>query len=139
MGSPALLEARNISKSFPGVVALDDVSLAVAPGTVHALIGENGAGKSTLKKVIAGICSPDAGELRLHGRSVRLGSPRRALEHGIAMIHQELNLMPSMTVAENIWIAREPVNRWGIINHRELDRSTSALLARLHIDLDPQA
>jgi inositol transport system ATP-binding protein len=135
----SLLEARHISKSFPGVAALDDVSLRVGRGTVHALIGENGAGKSTLMKIIAGIVPADAGELRLGGRTLRLESPRQALECGIAMIHQELNLMPSLSVAENIWIGREPVNAFGLINHGELHRRTGALLERLQIDLDPQA
>jgi inositol transport system ATP-binding protein len=140
-GAPrdSLLEARHISKSFPGVAALDDVSLRVARGTVHALIGENGAGKSTLMKIIAGIVPADAGELRLAGRYLRLESPRQALECGIAMIHQELNLMPALSVAENIWIGREPVNACGLINHGELHRRTRALLERLQIDLDPQA
>src|SRR5215469_3407191 len=134
-----LLEVRNISKTFPGVVALDDVSLRVDRGTVHALIGENGAGKSTLMKIIAGIVPADAGELLLAGRRLQLRSPRQALENGIAMIHQELNLMPSMTVAENIWIGREPANAFGMISHRELHRRTRSLLERLSIELDPQA
>ena len=134
-----LLEVSNVSKAFPGVVALDDVSLRVKRGTVHALIGENGAGKSTLMKIIAGIYTPDTGELRLHGNSVHLSSPRQALQNGIAMIHQELNLMPFMSVAENIWIGREPVNALGLISHRELHRKTRALLERLRIDVDPQA
>ncbi|MBV8145357.1 MAG: sugar ABC transporter ATP-binding protein [Gammaproteobacteria bacterium] len=134
-----LLEARHISKRFPGVTALDDVSLRVSRGTVHALVGENGAGKSTLMKIIAGIVTADAGELRLNGRTLQLDSPRAALASGIAMIHQELNLLPSMSVAENIWIGREPVNAFQMIRHRELHRRTTALLARLHIDLDPGA
>jgi len=134
-----LLEVRNVSKVFPGVVALDDVSLRLKRGTVHALIGENGAGKSTLMKIIAGIYTPDAGELCLRGRTVHLSSPREALQNGIAMIHQELNLMPSMSVAENIWIGREPVNACGVISHRELRRKTHTLLERLRIDIDPQA
>jgi inositol transport system ATP-binding protein len=134
-----LLEVRNVSKAFPGVVALDDVSLRLKHGTVHALIGENGAGKSTLMKIIAGIYTPDAGELRLQGRKVQLSSPRQALQNGIAMIHQELNLLPCMSVAENIWIRREPVNAFGVISHRELRRKTHALLERLRIDIDPQA
>ena len=121
--APALLEVRGVSKAFPGVVALDDVSLTVRPGTVHALIGENGAGKSTLMKIIAGLCAPDAGELRLAGRSVTLRTPRQALGHGVAMIHQELNLMPALSVAENIWIGREPVNALGLVRHRELNRA----------------
>ena len=118
-------------------MALDDVSLGVATGSVHALVGENGAGKSTLMKIIAGICTPDSGELRLHGRAVQLDTPRRALQAGIAMIHQELNLMPSMTVAENIWIGREPVSRLGLIRHRELRHRTRTLLERLRIGVDP--
>jgi len=134
-----LLEVRNVSKAFPGVVALDDVSLRLKRGTVHALIGENGAGKSTLMKIIAGIYTPDAGELCLRGRTLHLSSPREAVQNGIAMIHQELNLMPSMSVAENIWIGREPVNACGVISHRELRRRTHTLLERLRIDVDPQA
>jgi inositol transport system ATP-binding protein len=82
---------------------------------------------------------PDAGELRLEGRPVQLASPREALAHGIAMIHQELNLMPSMSVAENIWIGREPVNAFGLVSHRQLQRRTQALLERLRIDIDPEA
>jgi inositol transport system ATP-binding protein len=135
----ALLEARDIRKAFPGVLALEDVSLQVKRGTVHALVGENGAGKSTLMRIIAGIYPPDAGELRLHGRYVQFGSPRAALQHGIAMIHQELNLLPSMSVAENVWIGREPRNALGLISHRELHRRTRLLLERLQIDIDPQA
>jgi len=139
-GAPdCLLEVRNISKSFPGVVALADVSLRVERATVHALIGENGAGKSTLMNIIAGVIPADAGELRFLGHRLQLRSPRQALENGIAMIHQELNLMPSMSVAENIWIGREPANAFGMISHRELYRRTRALLGRLSIDLDPQA
>jgi inositol transport system ATP-binding protein len=133
-----LLEVRHVSKAFPGVVALDDVSLSLKAGTVHALMGENGAGKSTLMKIIAGIYRPDEGELRLRGRALQLRSPMEALHNGIAMIHQELNLMPSMSVAENVWIGREPVNACGIIRHRELNARTQALLERLQIDLDPR-
>jgi inositol transport system ATP-binding protein len=135
--APALLELRHVCKAYPGVAALDDVSLELRHGTVHGLIGENGAGKSTLMKIVAGVCAPDSGELRLAGRSLRLGSPRAALAHGIAMIHQELNLMPSMSVAENIWIRREPVNALGLVNRRELNRRTRALLDGLAIDIDP--
>jgi len=134
-----LLEVRNVSKAYPGVAALDDVSLRVAAGTVHALVGENGAGKSTLMKIVAGICTPDAGELRLRGHAVRLASPRDAQRQGVAMIHQELNLMPPMSVAENIWIGREPLNALGMIRHAELHRRTRALLGRLQIEVDSHA
>jgi inositol transport system ATP-binding protein len=132
-----LLEVSKVSKAFPGVVALDEVTLRLRHGTVHGLIGENGAGKSTLMKIVAGVCAPDAGELRLEGRKLRLDSPRQALACGIAMIHQELNLLPTMSVAENIWIRREPLNACGFIRQRELRRRTRALLERLAVDLDP--
>jgi ABC-type sugar transport system ATPase subunit len=118
-----LLEVEEVRKVFPGVVALDGVSMRVKPGTVHALIGENGAGKSTLMKIIAGLYRPDAGRVAVRGR--------------IAMIHQELHLMPSMTVAENIWLGREPLTRIGFVDHRALRRRTRELLAGLKIDIDP--
>ncbi|WP_443693473.1 sugar ABC transporter ATP-binding protein [Pseudomonas protegens] len=135
---PYLLEVLNVSKGFPGVVALANVQLRVRPGTVLALMGENGAGKSTLMKIIAGIYQPDSGELRLKGRPVTFTTPLAALQAGIAMIHQELNLMPHMSIAENIWIGREQQNRLGLIDHREMHRCTAALLARLRIELDPE-
>ena len=136
-GADYLLEVDNVRKEFPGVVALDNVNLRVRRGTVHALMGENGAGKSTLMKIIAGVYQPDAGEIRLKGNRIRISTPLDALQAGIAMIHQELNLMPFMTVAENIWIRREPVNAFGIISHRELNRRTAELFKRLNIDVDP--
>ncbi|MEY5098482.1 MAG: hypothetical protein RJA36_1201 [Pseudomonadota bacterium] len=137
--APPLLEIRGIRKAFPGVVALDNVSFKLKAGTVHALMGENGAGKSTLMKIIAGVYVPDEGEIRLNGRPVKMQEPLAALELGIAMIHQELNLMPHMTVAENVWITREPRNAFGLVNHRELRRRTQELFDRLHIDIDPTA
>ena len=101
-----LLEVEGVRKAFPGVLALDDVSMQVRAGTVHALMGENGAGKSTLMKIVAGLLTPDAGRVVLQGR--------------VAMIHQELHLMPSMTVAENIFLGREPLTRFGFIDDRAL-------------------
>jgi inositol transport system ATP-binding protein len=136
---PPLLEIRGIRKAFPGVVALDNVGFQLRAGTVHALMGENGAGKSTLMKIIAGVYTPDKGEIRLKGQPVTLKSPIDALSQGIAMIHQELNLMPHMTVAENVWITREPKNRFGFVDHTELRRRTEALFARLNIHIDPLA
>jgi inositol transport system ATP-binding protein len=133
-----LLAAEGIRKEFPGVLALDDVSFRLKRGTVHALMGENGAGKSTLMKILAGIYTPDQGEVTLRGVPIRLQSPLDALENGIAMIHQELNLMPYMTVAENIWIRREPRNRLGFVNHGEMHRMTADLFKRLKIDIDPE-
>ncbi|MEI3855643.1 MULTISPECIES: sugar ABC transporter ATP-binding protein [unclassified Ensifer] len=133
-----LLSAEGIRKEFPGVVALDDVEFKLKRGTVHALMGENGAGKSTLMKILAGIYTPDKGEVRLKGVDIRLKSPLDALENGIAMIHQELNLMPFMTVAENIWIRREPKNRFGFVDHGEMNRITARLFDRLKIKIDPE-
>ncbi len=135
--APWLMEIEGVSKSFPGVKALDDVSFQLRRGTVHALMGENGAGKSTLMKIIAGIYTPDSGTFKLRGQPIRLVSPLDALENGIAMIHQELNLMAPMTVAENIWIRREPINRFGFVNHAKMHRMTAALFSDLNIDLDP--
>ncbi|WP_434291025.1 sugar ABC transporter ATP-binding protein [Celeribacter sp. SCSIO 80788] len=132
-----VLAISGIRKEFPGVVALDDVQLSLKRGTVHALMGENGAGKSTLMKIIAGIYTPDRGTIRLRGEEVKLASPLDALERGIAMIHQELALMPYMTVAENIWIRREPRNALGIINHGKMAEQTQALFDRLNIRIDP--
>ena len=120
-----LLEVEDVRKAFPGVRALDGVSLHVRSGTVHALMGENGAGKSTLMNVVSGLLAPDGGRVRLRGR--------------VAMIHQELHLMPSMTVAENIFLGREPLTRFGFVDDRALNSKTAALLAALSVDVDPEA
>src|ERR1700704_2058559 len=137
-GAEYLLEVSNVRKAFPGVLALDDVSFRLKRGRVHALMGENGAGKSTLMKIIAGIYTPDSGSFKLKGQEIVLKGPLDALNNGIAMIHQELNLMPYMTVAENIWIRREPITRFGLVDHGELRRRTQALFDRLAIDIDPE-
>jgi len=143
MNTTPLLEVDGVVKVFPGVVALDKVGFKLRAGTVHALMGENGAGKSTLMKIIAGIYVPDEGNLKVKGRPLVLHGPLDALNNGIAMIHQELNLMPFMTVAENIWIRREPlhmrVGRFGFVDHGELNRRTQDLFNRLVIDIDPEA
>ncbi|PJX12980.1 D-xylose ABC transporter ATP-binding protein [Halomonas sp. 141] len=133
-----LLEVVDARKTFPGVVALDNVQLKIRPGTVHALMGENGAGKSTLMKIIAGVYIPDQGEVRLHGKPLTLNGPLDALEAGIAMIHQELNLMPFMTIAENIWIRREPLTPFGLVDHTRMNQMTETLFERLGIDMDPE-
>ncbi|TBZ66738.1 sugar ABC transporter ATP-binding protein [Rhizobium leguminosarum bv. viciae] len=132
-----LLSAEGVRKEFPGVVALDDVQFRLKRASVHALMGENGAGKSTLMKILAGVYTPDKGDIRLKGIEIQLKSPLDALENGIAMIHQELNLMPFMTVAENIWIRREPKNRLGFIDHGVMHRMTEELFTRLNIAIDP--
>lgn len=128
------LEAEGISKFFPGVKALDNVSLRVRPGTVHALMGENGAGKSTLMKCLIGIYRPDKGSIRVKGEPVEFTDTMDALRSGISMIHQELNLVPHMTVAENIWLWREPM-KYGFVDHGQLTRQTQALLDKLNIRL----
>jgi inositol transport system ATP-binding protein len=133
---PPLLEIHGIRKGFPGVVALDNVGFKLRAGTVHALMGENGAGKSTLMKIIAGIYIPDQGDIRLKGKKITLKSPIDALNQGIAMIHQELNLMPHMTVAENVWITREPKNAFGFVDHAALYRQTEELFKTLNINID---
>ena len=137
-GAEYLLEVCDVRKAFPGVLALDDVQFKLKRGHVHALMGENGAGKSTLMKIIAGIYTPDSGSFKLKGQEIKLTSPLDALRYGIAMIHQELNLMAYMTVSENIWLRREPINAFGVINHREMRRRTQALFDRLEIDIDPE-
>ena len=138
-GDPPLLEINGIRKGFPGVVALDNVGFKLRAGTVHALMGENGAGKSTLMKIIAGIYIPDQGLITLKGQRITLKSPIDALNRGIAMIHQELNLMPHMTVAENVWITREPKNALGFVDHGTLYRKTAELFKTLNIEIDPRA
>jgi inositol transport system ATP-binding protein len=137
-GAEYLLEVANVRKAFPGVLALDDVQFRLKRGHVHALMGENGAGKSTLMKIIAGIYTPDSGSFKLKGQEIKLASPLDALQYGIAMIHQELNLMNFMTVAENIWIRREPLNALGFVRHVEMRRRTKELFERLDIPLDPE-
>ncbi len=103
-----VLAIRGLGKTFPGVIALDDVSLSLAPGRVHAVIGQNGAGKSTLINILSGMQQPDAGEIRVDGRPVAIRDTRHALELGIATVYQELSLLPNLTVAQNIALGREP-------------------------------
>lgn len=125
-----LLEVRGVTKSFPGVVALKDVSLAFYPGQVHAVVGENGAGKSTLMKILVGAYTPDAGEILVRGAPVIFSHPGEAQKAGISIIYQEFNLLPDRTVAQNIFLGREP-SRYGLVDKRELRRRTIAILERL--------
>ncbi len=133
-----LVEMTGISKSFPGVRALDDARFELRAGEVHALVGENGAGKSTLMKVLSGIYKRDAGTIRVKGVEVEIHSPRAAQDLGIAIIHQELNLMGHLTVAQNIFIGREP-RRAGLLDERALNRKAAELFEELHLHLDPTA
>ncbi|WP_145513729.1 sugar ABC transporter ATP-binding protein [Yersinia massiliensis] len=133
---PYILEAEGISKQFPGVKALNRVGIKIRSGSVHALMGENGAGKSTLMKCLIGIYQPDEGSIKIRGEQITFDDTLDALHAGIAMIHQELNLVPHMTVAENIWLGREPVH-FGLVNHDLLNSKTRDLLQRLNIKLKP--
>jgi ribose transport system ATP-binding protein len=131
-----LIEALNISKSFAGVRALKDVSLTLYPGEVLAVVGENGAGKSTLMKILAGVQSPDSGELLIDGSACKLDSVQEALTHGIALIHQELNLAETLDVGANIFLGREP-HRLGWVDHRRIARDARALLQQVGLALEP--
>ncbi len=131
-----ILEATGIRKEFPGVVALHDVDLELLPGEVHCLVGQNGAGKSTLVKIIMGAYAPDAGQLRVGGREVVFRSPRDSLRAGISCIFQELDLVPGMTVAENLLLADLP-GRYGLIDLAARNRKAEALLARVGADFGP--
>ncbi|MFN8590071.1 MAG: sugar ABC transporter ATP-binding protein [Thermomicrobiales bacterium] len=132
-----ILELRGISKRFPGVVALDDVSFALVPGEVHVLVGENGAGKSTLVKILSGIYQPDAGSILFEGQPVTLRNPRAAQDLGISTVHQELNLVPHLDVARNIALGREPLRGpGGIIDWPAVYREANDLLASLGLPLD---
>jgi inositol transport system ATP-binding protein len=137
MGQDNVLVMENISKSFPGVKALNSVQLAVRRGTVHALMGENGAGKSTLMKVLIGMYIPEEGSITFQGQTVHIANTQMALRMGISMIHQELSPEPYMTVAENVFLGREPLGRFGLIDKKKMVADTTALLARLEIDIDP--
>ncbi len=133
-----VLEMHGITKEFPGVRALDDVTLKVEPGKVHALMGENGAGKSTLMKCLFGIYQPDAGRIILKGREVRFQSSMEALKSGISMIHQELQPEPYLTVMENLWMGRLP-KKGLMVDYRAMYRNTVEELKRLKLDFDPKA
>ncbi|MCY9529741.1 MULTISPECIES: sugar ABC transporter ATP-binding protein [Paenibacillus] len=136
-----VLEMNNISKEFPGVKALDQVTLQVRPGTVHALMGENGAGKSTLMKCLFGIYTPDEGEIMVNGEAVQIPNSKTALNIGISMIHQELHPVPYRNVMENIWLGRFPTRGIGpiqFIDHKRMARDTRDLFKQLDIELQPE-
>ncbi|HSE34084.1 MAG TPA: xylose ABC transporter ATP-binding protein [Pyrinomonadaceae bacterium] len=138
MDSPPFLQMRNITKTFPGVRALDGVSFDLNKGEIHALVGENGAGKSTLMKVLAGVYPhPEyGGEILIDGNEVRFSGVREAENAGIAVIFQELSLVQDMTIAENIFLGREP-RKWGVLRREEMYRQSQHLLDDLHLAIDP--
>jgi ribose transport system ATP-binding protein len=135
---PPLLEVRNVTKRFPGVKALQDVSLHVNRGEVLAVIGENGAGKSTLMKILAGVQEPDVGEIRIDGQAVRINSVETGLKLGVSLIHQELNLADNLDIGANIYLGREPRKLGVFIDRRQIDRWAVDNLRKVGLDLPPR-
>ena len=133
-----LLEMTDIVKQFPGVLALDHAQLKLRPGTVHALMGENGAGKSTLMKCLFGIYKKDDGTIKVKGEETAFTSPRNALDHGVAMVHQELNQVLRRNVMENVWLGRLPTKKSGLVDSRKMYDDTMAVFKDLEIDVDPK-
>src|SRR6266487_2483257 len=134
---PPLLEGRAITKRFPGVLALSDVSITVRQGEIHALVGENGAGKSTLMKILAGVYAADSGEIIFKGQPTHFANTRQAQKAGIATIYQELNQVPQLSVTENIFLGSE-IARGIALDWPAMHQQARALLARLHLDIDPR-
>ena len=132
-----ILKVDNVSKSFPGVRALDHVSFDLRKGEVHALVGENGAGKSTLMKILSGVYQADEGTITLKGKQVSFKNSTQARDAGISIIYQELNLIPHLSVAANIFIGREPLTRFGTLDEKKMNADSVAILSRLNIRLDP--
>ncbi len=128
----------DIEKQFPGVKALDHAKLQLRPGSIHALMGENGAGKSTLMKCLFGIYKKDAGSIRMNGKEINFTNPRNALDHGVAMVHQELNQVLYRSVMENMWLGRFPLKA-GLVDHKKMYNDTKAVLDDLEIKVDPKA
>jgi ribose transport system ATP-binding protein len=138
MVSTPLISIRNVTKRFPGVVALADVSVDVAAGELHAVVGENGAGKSTLMKIVSGVLPEFEGELILRGKAVRFGGTRDAERAGISIIHQELNLVEELSAAANVFLGREKRTRLGLLDDRAMERSAAELLEQLECQVQPR-
>src|SRR5918997_479019 len=134
-----ILEAREVTKRFPGVLALDGVSFQLPPGEVHALVGENGAGKSTLIKVITGVYQPDEGQVYFGGEEVSFASPHESQAAGISTIYQEINLIPLRSVAQNVFLGREPRTRLGLLDTERMNREAAEILGRYDIRVDVAA
>jgi ABC-type sugar transport system ATPase subunit len=139
MAQHPLVSMHGITKKYPGVTALSDVTLSIEPGEVMALVGENGAGKSTLIKILAGAVRADSGTIAVSGDEVEITTPRDSQSHGVAVIFQELNLANDLSVAENIYIGREPKTRFGTVDFRAMERGSAVLLESLGIDIRPRA
>jgi ABC-type uncharacterized transport system ATPase subunit/ABC-type uncharacterized transport system permease subunit len=138
MATP-LLELRHITKAFGPKVANDDISLSVLPGRIHALVGENGAGKTTLMTMIAGTAQPDAGSIVFDGSEVQIGSPKKAAALGIGMVHQHFKLIPSLSVAENVFLGRELRTARGTVDTARMESEVAALSSRFGLEIDPRA
>ena len=134
--APARLRAQSVTKSFPGVRALDDVDLVIGEGEVVAVVGENGAGKSTLMKILAGVQAPDSGLVEVDGEPLQPGSVQRAIRAGVALIHQELNLADNLDVAANVMLGREP-RRFGVIDGPALEGAARPALEAVGLDVPP--
>lgn len=133
-----ILQLQNITKKFPGVLALDEFSFDIYPNEIHALLGENGAGKSTLMKIISGVYQKDSGNVLFHGKSASIKDPLSAQEQGITIIHQELNLFPQLTVAQNIFIGREPRGFFkGVLDEKQLNEDAEVILKSLKLNISP--
>jgi ribose transport system ATP-binding protein len=139
MEQAPVLEVRRLTKRFPGVLALDDISFELLPGEGHALVGENGAGKSTLIKVMTGVYSPDEGQVLFKGEEVSFSEPRESQEAGISTIYQEINLIPLLSVAQNVFLGREPRNSLGLIDKDRMNREAAEILERYGIRTDVTA
>lgn len=137
MNDKYLLEMQGITKSFPGVLALDNVSIKLKAGSVHALMGENGAGKSTLMKCLFGIYKEDSGIIKLEGKEVKFNGAKDALDSGVSMIHQELSNVPERSVTENIWLGREPKTKFGLLDHKKMEKDTVELMSELEMLVKP--
>ena len=131
-----ILQVKNISKTFPGVKALSDVSADFYPGEVHTLVGENGAGKSTLIKIISGVYTPDpGGKIIFEGKDMNFTEPGQAIDAGIAVIHQELSIAKDLTVAQNVWLGREKKKKNGLLDKAKMNKDTQDILDFMKVDL----
>lgn len=139
MGSNALIEIRGLSKEFPGVKALDNINIDFYRGELHALVGENGAGKSTLLKILTGVYVRDAGTISINGNPVHFSNTKQAIDAGISIIHQELSIIPDLTVAENIFLGREPVVNKFFLDKKQMQQKTKELFETIGIEINPKA
>ncbi|MDK2878929.1 MAG: ribose transport system ATP-binding protein [Thermoanaerobacteraceae bacterium] len=133
-----VLKLINITKSFPGVKALDNVNFTLLKGEVHALVGENGAGKSTLIKIISGVYKKDSGQILLEGKPIEINNPRDAYSRGISTIHQEFNLIPNLNCAQNIYLGRERINKFGKVDDKGIYNSTKELFEKIGVNINPE-